>query len=122
MAVLAAIGLLEAELALEAQATIVVARHAQAHLVHALVQPLHAGVPAGAPSVLDRALRRGTSVEPENDSSHQHREYDQGKAHAHSVGLAGGRLKARRAGFFSPPVPLRYVGRRRGGRPSREGG
>lgn len=107
MPVVATIEVFEAELPLPAQAAFGVAAQPHPHLVHALVQPLHARVFAGAPAMLGGAFGGSAAAEPEGRSGDAKREDDHGKAHTHSVGLVCGWLKVCAGSFYSRAGPLR---------------
>ena len=72
MAVLAVLGIFEAEAALQAQPAIVVSAQAQAGGMHRLVQPLHACGMAGIAPDLGGAFRGGTGCGEREEHGHTH--------------------------------------------------
>ncbi len=107
MAIFAAVGILETKLALPAQSALKIPAQANAHLVHALVQPLHAGMLAGASTMFGGAFSGRAAAEPERGSGNTQCEDNQGKAHPHSVGAFNGSLKLCTGSFYSRAGPLR---------------
>ena len=82
MAVFAAIGILEPVLALPMQAASGIAAQPKPDLVHALVEPLHTGVLAGALAVQAGVFCCGAAGKPERNAGDQHKKHEHGNTHA----------------------------------------
>ena len=78
MAIRAATGVLEAKLSFQAELPGRVAPDANAHLVHALVQPLHAGFLAGGTAMAGGIFSGDAAVKPERRREQQGNEDKQG--------------------------------------------
>ena len=104
MPVFATVGIFKPVLALPVQSAMGVATHPQPHLVHALVEPLHTRMLAGALAVERGVFGRGAAGIPERDGGDQRKKDKQGKTHAYSVGLHRSWLKSARGRFFLPQL------------------